>query len=1187
MRVLRRLRVFLGVLLFGALAGAAVFVGWLLLSTDGARWLLDWVPRAGIAELHVERVEGRLLGPLRIEGLRVQTPAVDIALDHAHLQWSPVALLHSGLQIAALELGELRVRVKDRVARADETPLRIPELPLALVFRRATIDRLELRLPQADAPQIVDDIVLEDFAWSGTQLVVKSLAANHALTGRLQAAAELELAPRSILLRALSVQSAGAAPARVSAAGTVNLDGAPASRVDLAWTDVRWPLLGEPQIGSRAGQLRLEGTPDALAAQGAFALGDTAQIELVGRRSAERIDAQLAWTQLAWPLTGVARIASATGAISVSGTPEAYRYALDAQLAAEGQQGVARASGTGGLEHVVLETLRLAVAKSEIDGRARIEWAPALVADADLRVKNLDPGLIAPAWPGRLNGAIQLRTVLRDQQPQVQFDLALKDSRLRNYLLALDARGEASGGTVLLHALNLRSGGTRVQARGQVTPPFDITATLDSPDLAALWPGLAGSAQLDARLRGVLDAPHVTAKGAVQKFGLDELAIERIALDADLDQAGVWKLEVDVQNLRGPAEVMAARVQIDGSASDHRVRLALDAQQADAQLEARGAYDPARRHWSGQIASATFAPTDLAAWTLEVPAALRVNAANQQLEPACWRALESRLCAQFTRDATSVRTALRMEQLDFAYFASFLPAGWDVQGGIDGTALAELRGSRLVAARADLSTDPISVARDGAVLLRAERGSLLIEETAGRTVATLRLPLHDGHINFDGELAAGAGAYSARPLSAQLDVALSDLGVLRLASDEIEQAAGKIDGSMRWTGSIAQPVAAGVLTLSEGSMRLATPGIELTDLRARLDSAAGGAMRLRASAASGGGHIELDGNANIAGATPTANLAVRGANFQAANTAEARAWISPRLDLKMEGRRIELSGEVDVPRADIQPVSFDGGVGPSADQRIVSGEETVPEPAGMQFAADVRLNLGEKVRFEGFGLKTELEGGVRVIEQPGRVASARGEVRLIGGRYKAYGQDLEIASGRLLFNGGPITEPAIEIRAQRQPREDVEVGVQVRGTLDRPEFQLYSTPAMPRERQLSWLVLGRSLDEEGGGASDDKAMIANAALSLGLSGTDFLAQNLRGGLKLDDVSIGATPGEDAQAARFTVGKYLSPKLYVSYGIGLFQPGQVFKLLYTLGHGFKFSTESGVNTGGDLLYSVER
>ncbi|MGH8456768.1 MAG: translocation/assembly module TamB domain-containing protein, partial [Stenotrophobium sp.] len=60
-----------------------------------------------------------------------------------------------------------------------------------------------------------------------------------------------------------------------------------------------------------------------------------------------------------------------------------------------------------------------------------------------------------------------------------------------------------------------------------------------------------------------------------------------------------------------------------------------------------------------------------------------------------------------------------------------------------------------------------------------------------------------------------------------------------------------------------------------------------------------------------------------------------------------------------------------------------------------------------------------------------------------------------------------------------------------------------------------------------------------------------------------------------------------QAAQLTLGKYLTPKLFVSYGVSLFQPGQTFRMLYDIGHGFKLQTESGVASGGDLLYSIER
>jgi translocation and assembly module TamB len=126
---------------------------------------------------------------------------------------------------------------------------------------------------------------------------------------------------------------------------------------------------------------------------------------------------------------------------------------------------------------------------------------------------------------------------------------------------------------------------------------------------------------------------------------------------------------------------------------------------------------------------------------------------------------------------------------------------------------------------------------------------------------------------------------------------------------------------------------------------------------------------------------------------------------------------------------------------------------------------------------------------------------------------------------------------------------------------------------------------MTQQQQLSWLLFGRPLDQSS--SSQDRSMLSGAAVALGLGGGSALAQNLRGGLGVDEISLGSSPGETQEQARLTVGKYLSPKLFVSYGIGLFQPGNVFKLLYDLGKGFKLSTESGTFTGADLLYTVER
>lgn len=1195
MKIIGIVMVTFGVLVSGVIVGAMFFTGWLVGTQDGARWVFDWIPRAGLAELRIEKVEGRLLGPLSLEGLKLEVPGAQIEIDRARLEWAPGALLRREARISDLAAGTVIVRLResDDVPR-DSTPPRVPHLPVSVVVDRASLVRLEIHAPPPDAaapgeqptpPQVVEAARVDRFEWVGARFAIEHLEGRHERVGRVAASAQARFAPESVQVDKLTVMVDGDKPTRVDATGRVQLDNRD-SQVSLQWTDLRWPLLGEPVVSSRRGTLKLQGTARNLRAQAALALGDTAHIEATGHYAAERLEANLDWTNLAWPLSGEPRVASARGKLDISGTPQAYRYVLDADLAAEGQKGSARVSGSGGLYHVVLDALRVAVAKARIEGNARVEWSPSLVADADLRVQDLDPALVVPGWPGRLNGTVKARTQMRNEEPEVQFTVALEKSRLREYPLSLDARGNAMGTTVKLDALRLLTGDTRLDAKGQVTPPFDITARLDSPNLAALWPGLRGRTNLDASLRGTVQAPHVVAKGAVDGLEYQTLVIRHLDLDADVDLAGAWRLAIDVRELTGPTTVSHAQAKLHGRAAEHVLKLVVDAGPADAELEFHGAYDVARRAWSGTVASGRFAPTGLGEWTLEGAAALRADAVRVQLEAACWRAPDSRACAQFTRETDRLRAAFRLEQLDFAYFKSFLPEGWELRGGIDGNGMVELRNGVLSEARADLSTDPVEVRRDGQLLLKAERGSLLLEEVGGRAVAKVNLPLQDGIVKFDGELAPGGGDYATRPLRGRLDVALHDLGFLRIASEEITRFTGRIEGRMTWTGTLARPRPEGELQLLDAALDLATPGIELTELRARVGTdAADGVFDLSASAKSGGGTLTLDGSANLAAQPRRIEIAVRGEQFQVADMAEARAWASPKLDLRLVGDRLELRGDLDVPRADITPPSFDSGIGASSDQVIVTGEEQAEAEAGLKLHADVRVVLGTKVRFEGFGLKTRLEGSVRAIEEPNRTSSGRGEVRLVEGRYKAYGQDLAIETGRLIFNGGPLTEPAIEIRALRKPREDVEVGVLVRGTLDKPEFQLFSTPAMPRERQLSWLVLGRSI-EEGNGA-DERAMLANAALSLGLTGTDFLAQNVRGGLGIDDISIGADAGETADQARFTVGKYLSPRLYVSYGVGIFQPGQVFKLLYELGHGFKFSTESGVHTGGDLLYTLER
>ena len=71
------------------------------------------------------------------------------------------------------------------------------------------------------------------------------------------------------------------------------------------------------------------------------------------------------------------------------------------------------------------------------------------------------------------------------------------------------------------------------------------------------------------------------------------------------------------------------------------------------------------------------------------------------------------------------------------------------------------------------------------------------------------------------------------------------------------------------------------------------------------------------------------------------------------------------------------------------------------------------------------------------------------------------------------------------------------------------------------------------------------------------------------------------------MQIGAGAGQGNDQAALVLGKYLTPKLFVSYGVGLFTPGQSFRIRYQLSSKWTVKTETGTQTGGDVIYTIER
>jgi translocation and assembly module TamB len=175
---------------------------------------------------------------------------------------------------------------------------------------------------------------------------------------------------------------------------------------------------------------------------------------------------------------------------------------------------------------------------------------------------------------------------------------------------------------------------------------------------------------------------------------------------------------------------------------------------------------------------------------------------------------------------------------------------------------------------------------------------------------------------------------------------------------------------------------------------------------------------------------------------------------------------------------------------------------------------------------------------------------------------------------------LDIERGRLIFNGGLLVDPAVDIRAVKV-FPDVKAGVNVRGTLREPRLTFFSDPAVPQSQIVSLILAGGSLQTAQGG---DRPGSSAASQEVAGQAAALLAAQLGTKIGIPDISVESDLSNETS---LVLGKYLSPRLYVSYGISLTESINTVKMRYTLGDRWTIKTEAGQARSADLVYTIEK
>ncbi len=1137
----------------------------LLASESGSAWLLRQagvLARPAGIELGFRQSAGSLLRRVELSGLVFAGSDTQVEIDTLVLDWRPRALLERRLQVRALEVRGVRV-VPPPAESTESEPLQVPDLALPVVLQIDGLLVQDLRIEQPDGTILVDHV---------------------ALTAALDSA---DLRLDDLQVRAQGVHLDGMLA--MQAMAPHGLDGRLQVRLDeqLVGADIG-PLTARAELAGEAlhpaFDVWLE-TPAELQFHGGLALAS----------GQPHFDVTADWERIVWPPRGAPGVIAESGRANLRGGLDDYRLNLKAALRRAGLPAAQLAvEARGDLGRLELQPLSLQLGTGHLQAIGGLRWDSGLHGQLQLRAAAVNPALLLPDWPGEIDAQIDLAVDRQagSQGIEVNAEIAELGGSLRGYPLHAGGAIHWMERGLEVQALRIQSGDNQIDVDGRLRldDSSDRTSNLrlaiSAPDLAAFSPDLRGGLEGGGRIGGTPTRPVLAVSLSGNGLGYQDLGARSFVLDLDWTgedgQATVRLADLDLAGFA----LSSAAADLSGSQAAHRLGLQVAAPELSFDLAATGGWGD--EVWRGVVQRLSLTQAALGEWRLAAATTLAVGPEWIQSEPLCLHHDRSRLCGGGTWGAhQGLELSASLVDLDLARLAPLIPGDASIQGLL-GAEFAVTGSPMAPQITFDLrpSDGSIQFDQDGQLLEIAYGDAQVAGRFADdRGSAELHLAL-GGNGRAEGHFALGPMQGGRRALVGQLEADFPDLELIEGFVPALQAVQGQLAIDAALGGTLDQPRLAGSLVVSQASARLPDAGIVLQDIGLRISGDQGDPLQVEAWAESGSGRLQVEGEADpFAAGGVAVELALRGTDFEALRLPEAQVVLAP--DLMLHGRGpYHLSGTLRIPKATVEVKELpQGTVAVSPDEILVDAQDggaaRRDNAAGRDLTADVRVELGKSVTFKGFGLSTGLAGALRARAGPDST-TLDGVIELRDGRYKAYGQDLSVESGRLLFAGVP-DNPAIDLRAKRVSRDAaVTAYLALSGPLAKPQARVYSQPRLPEAEALAYLITGRSLDRAGRGEGAD---IAGAALALGMTKGEPLLQQLGDRLGLDELRV-ESGQEGFESSSLVLGQYLNPDLYLGYSQGLFSPEGAILLRLRLSEQLELESRSGNEQSVDLLYRIE-
>ncbi|HEY5672220.1 MAG TPA: translocation/assembly module TamB domain-containing protein [Malonomonas sp.] len=1098
---------------------------------------------------------------LQLEQVSLDLPGQKIALKQLQLA---AALIPEGLSVSPLKLQDLRIVLaaeaknpadtEPEMTRSDATPIHFPEVTLPFPIRLEGLSLQNGRFEQADESFIVEQLQLSA---RGQQ-------------------AEIQLQQLTLEIPQAALRAQGKIALHKSYPLDLQIE---ATRLTLPpFTRLTANLLA----GGSLEDLKLE-----LKTVGELNSQLTGRVNLLDPQLP--YSAQVAWQEFGWPLE-LPQYFSESGRADIQGTLREYRFEVAAQVSGDQLPALSvAAKGQGDDRQLSFAPLEVDVYQGQVAATGTLGFAEGVDWRGTLTFADINPAELRADLPGKLSGSLHTEFNLQDDD----WSLQLQDIKLAGVLAEqrLKLQGQVSGnqrGEWQITELELLSGDNHLLVNGQIGEQADLQGTLQVVDLQQSIPQAAGRLAGSFKLTGAKASPLLDFSLSGEQLAYAGQRVAKLKTEGQVqlssDPRGKISLQLEDGLYQGIL-VEQLELLLAGDLQNHQLALELYGEQLSLQSSVQGQY--VEQLWRGQLRN-SWAQTPFGRWEQDVPSQLLYDAEQRQLivERHCWHSDDASLClAEDASIGAEGDLSLRLDNFAGSRLAELLAKGFVWQGMLSATADAHWAPEQQPRAHVELSagSGSFEIVQDGQTV-QADYQQLALTLTLAEGLANSRLQLQSaqlgrGEINLQLSLLE-----KERSLQGQIDLAAFQLKFLQPLIAPFTEIAGSVDAEATIGGTLKRPLVSGAVALSDGQLKgpsLPT-SLEQIGIRAEFNN---DQAEISGELLLGKGLAQLEGVIDWQQPPATGWLTLKGARHRFSFEPGMTLLLSPDLRLDYQPELLEVSGTVVVPYGRIKLKQLPkGAVNRSADVVIVDAPKRAKKQQLLPLALDLDVILHDDVKIDAFGLKADLEGELAVKQAPAQPLAGNGSIELQKGSYKAFGQNLQINKGLLLF-AGPIGEPFVDVDAIRNPdatSDNVIAGLRLRGAAKNPKITIYSEPAMAQQEALSYLLRGRSLASSSDTSQD--TTVATALLGAGLGSSEGIISDLGQALGVRELAVD-TRGEGSDT-KVAVSGYLLPGVQVSYGVGVFSPATEITLRYEILPKLMLEAISGLRSAVDLLYEFE-